>query len=120
MWRRTLQRVSGAVSGSDMGQKVAAFRKPKKKGRLGVLLVLITLVVFVGLFGYNSLALRSQEKELDAEIAAMNEKMAREQERTAELQEFETYTHTKKYAEEIAKEKLGYVYEGEIVFKKDE
>ena len=50
----------------------------------------------------------------------MNEKMAREQERTAELQEFETYTHTKKYAEEIAKEKLGYVYEGEIVFKKDE
>ena len=103
-----------------MGQKVAAFRKPKKRGHLGVLLVLITLVVFVGLFGYNSLTLRQQEKELDAEIAAMNDKLAQEQERTLELEQFETYTHTKKYAEEIAKEKLGYVYEGEIVFQKDE
>ncbi len=84
------------------------------------MLVLITLVVFVGLFGYNSLALRQQEKQLDAEIAAMNEKLMQEQERTGELEQFETYTHTKKYAEEIAKEKLGYVYEGEIVFQKDE
>ena len=58
-----------------MAQKVAAFRRPKKKGHLGVLLVLITLVVFVGLFGYNSLALREQEKELDNQIAAMTEKM---------------------------------------------
>ena len=103
-----------------MAQKVAAFRRPKKKGHLGVLLVLITLVVFVGLFGYNSLALREQEKELDNQIAAMTEKMTQEEERTRDLQEFETYTHTKKYAEEVAKEKLGYVYEGEIVFKKDE
>lgn len=103
-----------------MGQKVAAFRKPKKKGHLGVVLVLITLVVFVGLFGYNSLALRQQEQELDAEIAVMNEKLQQEQDRTTELEQFETYTHTKKYAEEIAKEKLGYVYEGEIVFQKDE
>ena len=103
-----------------MAQKVAAFRRPKKKGHLGVVLVLITLVVFVGLFGYNSLLLRRQEQQLDAEISSLNDKMVYEQERTQELEQFETYTHTKKYAEEDAKEKLGYVYEGEIVFQKDE
>ena len=27
------------------------------------------------------------------------------------------YTKTKKYAEEVAKDKLGLVYEGEIIFK---
>ena len=74
-----------------MAQKVAAFRKPKKKGHLGVILVLITLVVFVGLFGYNSLTLRQQEKELDAEIAVMSGKLTQEEERTLELQQFETY-----------------------------
>lgn len=102
-----------------MAKKTVAFRKPKKKGHLGVILALIALVVFVGLFGYNSLALKQQEKQLDAEIAEMTGKLDAEKARSEELENFETYTHTKKYAEEVARENLGYVYEGEIVFKKD-
>ena len=31
--------------------------------------------------------------------------------------EYETYTQTKKYIEEVARDKLGLVYEGEILFK---
>ena len=50
----------------------------------------------------------------------MEEKVAEEEERATQLQEFETYTHTKKYAEEVAKEVLGYVYDGEIIFQLDE
>ena len=40
-----------------------------------------------------------------------------EQARTEEIKEYEKYTQTKKYVEEIAKNKLGLVYEGEIIFK---
>lgn len=40
-----------------------------------------------------------------------------EQARTKEIEEYEKYTQTKKYVEEIAKSKLGLVYEGEIIFK---
>ena len=36
---------------------------------------------------------------------------------TLELEEFATYTKTKKYAEEVAKDKLGLVYENEIIFQ---
>ena len=32
-------------------------------------------------------------------------------------EEFEAYTQTKKYVEEVAKERLGLVYEDEILFK---
>ena len=40
-----------------------------------------------------------------------------EQDRTEELAEFEKYTKTKKYAEEMAKKKLGLVHDNEIIFK---
>ena len=39
------------------------------------------------------------------------------QNREAALEDLETYTKTKKYVEDVAKEKLGLVYEDEILFK---
>jgi cell division protein FtsB len=55
-------------------------------------------------------ALEEKEIQLTAELEA-------EQARTEELDEFEKYTKTKKYAEEMAKKKLGLVHENEIIFK---
>ena len=37
-----------------------------------------------------------------------------------EIEEFRKYTETKKYVEEVAKERLGLVYEDEILFKATE
>ena len=37
--------------------------------------------------------------------------------RSLEIEEYEKYTQTKKYIEEVARDKLGLVYEGEILFK---
>ncbi len=42
---------------------------------------------------------------------------SQKEERAKELEEFATYTKTKKYAEEVAKDKLGLVYEDEIIFQ---
>ena len=36
-----------------------------------------------------------------------------------EIEEFRKYTQTKAYIEEVAKDKLGLVYEGEILFKEE-
>ena len=36
-----------------------------------------------------------------------------------EIKEYEKYTQTKQYIEEVAKDKLGLVHEGEILFKDD-
>ena len=45
------------------------------------------------------------------------EEAVRREVREEEIAEYEKYTQTKKYVEEVAKEKLGLVYEGEIIFK---
>ena len=41
-------------------------------------------------------------------------------ERAKEIEEYGKYVQTKKYAEEVAKEKLGLVYEDEIIFKAED
>ena len=43
-----------------------------------------------------------------------------EEEREKEIEELRKYVQTKKYAEEVAKERLGLVYEDEILFKATE
>jgi cell division protein FtsB len=50
--------------------------------------------------------------ELNADIEA-------EKERTEEIEEYRKYMQTKKYIEEMAKEKLGLVYENEILIKEE-
>lgn len=69
-------------------------------------------------FGYQNLT--GKRNALQQQAEQLQNKIDEENDRTAELQEFETYTHTKKYAEETAKDVLGYVYDDEIVFKLEE
>lgn len=51
-----------------------------------------------------------KERQLDADIAY-------EEQRAEEIADYETYTQTKAYVEEVARDRLGLVYEGEILFK---
>lgn len=107
------------MASSPKKKKKVAFRREKKGGRLGVILALLVFAVTVGMFGYNSYTLDKQQKQLDREMSMLDEKLNYETHRKDSLNEFETFTHTKKYAEQVAKEKLGYVYKGEIIFQKD-
>ena len=43
-----------------------------------------------------------------------------EKERAQEIEEFEKYTKTKKYIEDVAREKLGLVYEDEIIIQTED
>ena len=55
---------------------------------------------------------QTREAELQAQIDY-------ELARADEIAEFERYTHTRKYIEDTAKDKLGLVYPGEIIFKNE-
>ena len=75
---------------------------------VGVLIVVI-LVACAGL--YRRLHTnREKIEELKSEIV-------KEEQRTEEIEEYKEYTQTKEYIEEVAREKLGLVYEGEVIFK---
>ena len=80
-------------------------------------MVVLVMLVVVAVNNHNlkqKLAgYREKEKVLTEQIEA-------EKEREKEIEEFQKYTKTKKYIEELAREKLGLVYEDEIIIKTEE
>ena len=102
-----------------MKKKQVAFRK-KKRNKKGTILVIFGVLVLSVVVFARSMTLRNTNRELEAQILQLEENIAQEEARTEDLRIFETYTHTKKYAEEVATQVLGYVYEDEIVFQLEE
>lgn len=94
----------------------AAYRK-KRQNRMGMLLVTTVVLMMLLVVTVKSIELREKRETYMVREAALMEEIEAEQARTEEIAEYEKYTQTKKYVEEIAKEKLGLVYEGEIIFK---
>ena len=82
-------------------------------------MLLVTAVVLLMLIvvAVKSVDLREKRASYMAKEEALMQDIAAEEARTEEIEEYEKYTQTKKYVEEVAKEKLGLVYEGEIIFK---
>ena len=55
-----------------------------------------------------------------AEVTELEMRIAEEQKRTESIEEFAKEVQTKGYIEDVAREKLGLIYEGEILFKKNQ
>lgn len=100
-------------------KKELAFRK-KKKNRTSIYIAIMVVTLFCGYLYIRGISLRHEKEMLQAEVNQLQEQKEGEEQRRQELEEFETFTHTKKYAEQLAKDILGYVYEDEIVFKPEE
>ena len=96
--------------------KKAAYRK-KRQNKTGMLLVTTVVVMMLVVVMVKSVELREKRETYMAREEALMQEIETEQARTEEIEEYEKYTQTKKYVEEIAKNKLGLVYEGEIIFK---
>ncbi|MBQ6787207.1 MAG: septum formation initiator family protein [Lachnospiraceae bacterium] len=77
------------------------------------------ILMIIAVVGVNSLSLRQKQEKYAAREQELLQQISEEEARTEELKELETYTKTKKYAEEVAKDKLGLVYENEIIFQEN-
>lgn len=98
-----------------MSRRVA-FRG-KRQNRLGMFLVSAVIVMLLVVVSVNSVLLRQKQDTYREREAELDKLIAAEEQRTTELEELRKYTQTQAYIEEVAKEKLGLVKEGEIVFK---
>ncbi len=94
----------------------AAYRK-KRQNRMGMLLVTTVVLMMLLVVTVKSVELRERRGTYMAREEALLQEIEAEQARTEEIEEYGKYTQTKKFVEEVAKEKLGLVYEGEIIFK---
>ena len=77
-------------------------------------MVLVTMVVAV-----NNRQLKTKLASYQEREKILTEQIENEKKRAEEILEFEKYTKTKKYIEEVAREKLGLVYEDEILIQSD-
>lgn len=94
----------------------AAYRK-RRQNKMGMLLVITVVLMMLVVVTIKSVELREKRAAYMAKEEELTQEIEAEQARTEEIEEYEKYTQTKKYVEEIAKEKLGLVYDGEIIFK---
>ena len=102
-----------------MARRKIAYRK-RRQNRFSMFLVSIVVVMILVAVWVRSMELQRKLDTYTAKQEQLEEKIADEEQRQQEIEEFRKYTQTKKYAEEVAKEKLGLVYEDEILFKQEE
>ena len=92
-------------------------RLRKHLGSFAIIGVVLLLLIFVSV---ATLGLRISNANKQEKIAQLEAEIEAEEQRSEEIEEYSKYVQTKKYAEEIAKEKLGLVYEDEIIFKAED
>nr|WP_297863778.1 septum formation initiator family protein [uncultured Acetatifactor sp.] len=95
-----------------------AYRR-KSQNRFSMFLVSLVVVMILILVQVGSMELQSKINAKAEEVALLDSQIEAEERRTLEIQEFAKEVQTKGYIENIAREKLGLVYEDEILFKQE-
>lgn len=99
-----------------MARRKAAYRK-KNQNRFAMVLVTLVLLMLIVVVNMRKSELKEKQAAYIAKQEELQRKIDAEEARAEEIEEYEKYTQTQKYIEDMAKEKLGLVYEDEIVFK---
>jgi cell division protein DivIC len=95
-------------------------RRKRKARRTGLGLIAIMVLMVCGIVTYNRQELDKANAKSAARIVELKDDIDQQNEQAKEIQQKKAYVQTKKYIEEMAREKLGLVYKDEIIFKSEE
>ena len=101
-----------------MARRKTPYRK-RHQNRFSMFLVSLVVLMIMVVVAARSVELQQKIEGYDTQIASLSAQIDAETARAEEIEEYRKYTQTKAYVEEVAKDKLGLVYEGEILFKED-
>lgn len=102
-----------------MIKRRVVFRR-KRQNRLGMFLVTLVVLMLLVVVSINSIGLRRKYASYQEREQALEDQINAEEDRKLQIEEYRKYTQTKKYVEEVAKDKLGLVNPGEIIYKPEE
>ncbi len=94
--------------------------RKKKQNRFSMALVVMVMLMLIIVVSFKRAELKEKQKTYSQREAQLTEQINEELKRSEDIEEYGKYTKTKKYAEEVAKEKLGLVNEDEIVFQDED
>lgn len=92
-------------------------RLRRRKRNNGTVCISFIVVVFLIVIGVQIVNLRQKTGDYEKQLNALQEQYEMETQRQVEIAEYEAYTKTTDYIEDIAKSKLGLAYENDIIFK---
>lgn len=91
-------------------------RRRRRGNSLGVLAISAVVVVLMISLAFQSSGLKKKLSVYAREKETLEQQIAAEEARAKEIDELEEYKKTIEYVEEVAKDKLGMIYENEILF----
>ncbi len=95
-------------------------RNPKRKNKQkksGLKVIAFVVFVLFVVMSFNTFSVQKDKKALETQYSELEEKLQDEQDRAEILKDRAAYMQTTRYIEEIARERLGLVYEEEIIFR---
>lgn len=91
--------------------------KSTSRSKAGIIAISFVVIMLAAVISVKKIELKEKKQEYLKRIETLQAQIDAEENRTAELDNYKTYVQTKKYVEEVARDKLGLVYEDEIIFK---
>ena len=102
-----------------MARRKVAFKK-RRQNRLGMILVTGVVASLCLVLLFSMMSLKQKKDGYIEKQESLEKQIEAENKRAEDLVEYEKYTKTAAYVEEVAKDKLGLVYKDEIVFQAEE
>lgn len=94
--------------------------RTRKKNGTGVGIIAFVVLILFAIVSYRRVGLEERGKEDDLRIARLRTQIQEQEERAVDINNLKAYVQTKKYIEDIARDKLGLVYEDEIIFQEED
>ncbi|MCD7744514.1 MAG: septum formation initiator family protein [Lachnospiraceae bacterium] len=92
-------------------------RKPSKSNRVGMYsIAVIVMILLVGLL-VQSQSLRAKNAEYVTQIADLEQEIQDEEVRAEEIEDLAEYLNSDEYVEKLAREKLGLVYDDDVIYR---
>lgn len=113
------RRAAGRKKSGRTGFSGSLLMQNDRQNLISMILAVTVVVLILAAVMVNGISLRKRLKENLARERALEIEIQTEKERAADIEEYRRYTGTDAYIEEIAREKLGLIYEGETVFKEE-
>lgn len=96
---------------------MARKRRRRRENKFGVMSISAVVLILLVVVSIKSVELHEKNEQYIQREEILIKERDEELTRQEELDEYAKYVKTKKYIEEVAKNKLGLVYKDEIIFK---
>ncbi len=116
---RSVRQTAKKRRSGSRAQNGGLLTQDRRHNRLSMFLAGLVVVILMIAVSVNAMSLNKRLAENRRRTVQLQKEIQTEQQRTADIEEYRRYTSTDAYIEEVAREKLGLIYEGETVFKED-